>query len=108
LAISRSSCANELADLFSSPTCLAKRLLAFASSIGLGAQIRCGAAAGGEEAGEDRLDERAEDNLGAVGHGESHPEDQNEFEGVVEGCGILVTKCGVRRCTDTYGTSRQR
>jgi hypothetical protein len=62
-----------------------KRLLAFASSISLGPQISSGAASRGEEAGKDRLDEGAEDDLGTVRHGQGHPEDKDELEGVVEG-----------------------
>jgi len=38
-----------------------------------------------EEAGEEWVEEGAEDNLGAVGDGEGHPQDQNELEDVVEG-----------------------
>jgi hypothetical protein len=37
-----------------------------------------------EEAGEDGLDEGSEQDLGAGSLGKSHPEDENEFEGVVE------------------------
>jgi len=37
-----------------------------------------------EVAGEDGLEEGAEDNLGAASLGESHPEDEDELEGVVE------------------------
>jgi len=62
------------------------RLLAFQSGIGLVADI----AGGGtlallKEARENWLEERAEDNLSAVGHGQGHPQDQDELEDVVEG-----------------------
>lgn len=60
------------------------RLLAFESRIGLAANIGGGAPSLGEEAGEDGVQEGSEDNLSSVGHGESHPEDQHEFEDVVE------------------------
>lgn len=59
-------------------------LLSLASGVDLGPQIGGGAASLGEEAGEDGLDEGAEDNLSAVCDGKSHPEDQDELEGVVE------------------------
>jgi len=63
------------------------RLLAFQSSIGFVADI----ARGGtlcltlEEAGKQRVEERSEDNLGAIRDGKGHPQDQNELEDVVEG-----------------------
>lgn len=61
-------------------------LLAFHSRIGLAPKIgSCGSRLR-EEAGEDRLDQGAEDNLGAVGHWEGHPEDKDELEDVVKGC----------------------
>jgi len=50
-----------------------------------GAEVGGGRAALGEEAGENWLDEGAEDNLSTTGRGETHPENENEFEGVVEG-----------------------
>jgi len=63
------------------------RLLAFQSRIGFVADI----ARGGtlsltlEEAGKQRVEEGSEDNLGAIGDGKGHPQDQNELEDVVEG-----------------------
>jgi len=38
-----------------------------------------------EIAGKDGLEERTEDNLRAIGLGESHPQNKDELEGVVEG-----------------------
>jgi len=77
------------AMLFSSPRKLLydswNRLLAFESLIGFASDVRGGAASLGEEAGEDRLDERSEDDLGSIGHGEGHPQDQDELEHIVEG-----------------------
>jgi hypothetical protein len=61
------------------------RLLAFQSRIGFASQIGRSIASAAEKAGEDRLEEGSEDNLGAVGDGESHPQDQDELEGVVKG-----------------------
>jgi len=40
--------------------------------------------AAGEVAGEDWLEEGAEDDLGTAGLGKSHPENEDELEGVVE------------------------
>lgn len=59
-------------------------LLALASSVSLGSQVGRSSASRREKSGEDRLDEGAEDNLGAVGDGEGHPENEDELEGVVE------------------------
>jgi len=59
-------------------------LLAFCCLVGLRAEIRCSCAAGGEESGEDWLDERAEDDLGTAGHWQRHPENQDKLEDVVE------------------------
>ena len=61
-----------------------RRLLAFESSIGSGADLGgCGRLVL-EEAGEKRVEERLEDNLSAIGDRESHPQDQDELEDVVE------------------------
>ena len=38
-----------------------------------------------EEAAEERLEERVEDNLGTTSLGQGHPEHKDELEGVVEG-----------------------
>ena len=79
-----------------------------AGGVGLSAEV-CGGGAGlGEVAGEDGVEEGAEDDLGAasgvlvlllrgVGReerslpslGEGHPEDEDELEGVVEGWGRI-------------------
>jgi hypothetical protein len=61
------------------------RLLAFQSGIGLVADIAGGGGALAlEEARKDGVEERAEDNLGAIGHGKGHPQDQDKLEDVVE------------------------
>jgi len=54
------------------------------SLLGLGLKVLRGGA-GGEVAGEDRLEEGSENDLSASGLGKSHPEDEDELEGVVEG-----------------------
>ena len=62
-------------------------LLAFESLVGLVADITRGGggrAATLEEAGEDWLEDRSEDDLGTVGDGKGHPQDQDELEDVVE------------------------
>ena len=61
-----------------------KHLLAFHSSVGLASNIGGGTTGLGEEAGEEWLENRTEDNLSAVRHWESHPQDQDELEDVVE------------------------
>lgn len=59
-------------------------LLAFKGSIGLAPKVgRCSPRLG-EETGEDRLDQGAENNLCAICHWERHPEDEDELEDVVE------------------------
>jgi len=60
-------------------------LLAFESSIGFASNICRSAATLAEESREDWLDERPEDDLGPIGHGKSHPQNQDELEHVVEG-----------------------
>jgi hypothetical protein len=59
-------------------------LLAFGSLVSLAAEIGSGCAGLGEEAREDRLEDRSENDLGTTGGGKSHPEHKNELEGVVE------------------------
>ncbi len=62
------------------------RLLAFHSSIGSVADIAGGGALtlALEEASEDWLKERSENDLSTVGDWEGHPQDQDELENVVE------------------------
>jgi len=61
------------------------RLLAFESGVRLASDI-CGSATSlAEEAGEDRLQDRPEDDLGTIGHWKGHPQNQDELENVVEG-----------------------
>jgi hypothetical protein len=66
-----------------SKDCL-NRLLAFHSRVGLASEIGGGTFGTGEEAGEQWLEEGAEDDLSAVRHGEGHPKDQDELEDVIE------------------------
>lgn len=74
--------------------------------VSLGAKVGSGRATLGEETGEDRLEEGTEDDLGATvfvsyksrarvvrllwpnlpGLRESHPQNEDKLEGVVEGC----------------------
>jgi len=56
---------------------LASGLLGLCTKIGRGGGV-------GKVAGEERLEERSEDNLGAAGLRESHPDDEDELESVVE------------------------
>lgn len=86
--------------------CCLNRLLAFQSGISLASNIGGGATSLAEEARKDRVDDGSEDDLGAIGRGEGHPQDQDELEDVVERCRELVRMSGtVLRIT--YGTSRQ-
>lgn len=75
--------------LFNSPTkslyCCVKRLLVFEGSIRLASDIGGSVTSAAEEAREDRLKEGSEDDLGTVGGRESHPQDENKLEDVVEG-----------------------
>lgn len=81
-------------------------LLAFHGSIGLAPKIRGCRSRLREEAGEDRLDQGAEDNLGAVCHWEGHPEDEDELEDIVEGCHNVSTVTRTHIFA-TYETSRR-
>jgi hypothetical protein len=68
-------------------------LLCFGSEIGrirLRSDISRGGAALGEEAREDWVDDIVEQELRAAGLRKSHPEDEDEFEGVVECCSWLA------------------
>lgn len=67
-------------------------LLAFGSRIGLCAKVGSSRARLGEEAGEDWLDEGAEDDLCSSCRGECHPEDQDKLEGIVECFEMLAGK----------------
>lgn len=62
------------------------------SGIGFGAEISRGGAGLREEAGKDGLDEGSEYDLGSIGLGEGHPQDEDEFEGVVESCQISAAE----------------
>jgi hypothetical protein len=82
------------------------RSLAFESSISLVTDICSGAAALGEEARENGVDEGSEDDLCTVGDRERHPQDEDELEDVVEGYTLLVSpRWQLQNCT--YGTSRR-
>jgi hypothetical protein len=70
------------------------RLLAFGSGIGFGAKISGSGSTLGEKAGEDWLDEGSEDDLGPTCLRESHPQDEDEFESVVESCEKLGAEHG--------------
>jgi len=59
--------------------------MGLARLIGLCAELGSSGARVIEVAGEDWVKEGAEDELRAAGLGKSHPEDQDELEGVVEG-----------------------
>jgi len=59
-------------------------LLVLCRGVSLRSEIsRCRAGAG-EEPSEDWLDDGSEDNLGAIGHWKSHPQDEDELEDIVE------------------------
>ena len=59
-------------------------LLALGCTVDFSAQIRRRGTTLAEESGEDRLNERAEDDLSTTGLRKGHPQDKDEFEGVVE------------------------
>ena len=77
-----------------SPEDCNNRLLALGSLISLASEVSGSAASRAEKAREDWLDDRSEDDTGAVGDRESHPEDEDELEGVVEGCETLARAIG--------------
>jgi len=52
--------------------------------LGLSLEVLRSGGGGGEVAGEHGLEEGSEDNLGAGSLGKSHPEDEDELEGIVE------------------------
>jgi len=59
-------------------------LLVLCRGVSLRSEIsRCRAGAG-EEPSEDWLDDGSEDDLGAIGHWKSHPQDEDELEDIVE------------------------
>jgi len=60
-------------------------LRGLASGVGLSAEVGGSGASLGEVAREDGLEERAENHLSTSSLGKSHPEDEDELEGVVEG-----------------------
>lgn len=71
------------------------RLLGFHSRIRLASDIGGSAPSGAKEAGEDRLEDGPKYDLGAIGHWERHPKDQDELEDVVECCCKLASLCAV-------------
>ncbi len=60
------------------------RLSSKVGSVGLCAEVGRGGSCLGEESRENWLDEGAEQDLSASSLGKRHPEDKDEFEGVVE------------------------
>ena len=84
MAISWSSFANELAERLNPLACRMKSLLAFPSGVGLGPEVGGSGTGRVEEASEDGLDDRAEDDLSTVRHGQGHPQNEDELESVVE------------------------
>ena len=46
-----------------------------------------------EEAGEEWLNDGSEDDLGTTGLGKGHPQDEDEFEHIVESCRRLAIGC---------------
>lgn len=70
--------------------------MGLASGVDLGAEVGGSGARLGEVAGEDWLDEGAEDDLSAGGLGKRHPEDEDELEGVVEGEPVDGADCALK------------
>ena len=81
-------------------------LLTLHGRIGLATEV-CSCGSGlREKAGEDWLDEASEDDLGAVGHWEGHPKDEDELEDVVE-CWPHISANSPLGFFNTYETSRR-
>lgn len=59
-------------------------LLILGGGVSLRSEVSGGAAGLRKESGEDWLNDRSENDLSAVGHGQSHPKDEDEFEDIVE------------------------
>jgi len=55
----------------------------------------------GEEAREDGLDEGVKQDLGAICHGKSHPENEDEFEDVVEREPVDSIDCTLNDCEES-------
>lgn len=86
-----------------------EHLLALGSRICLGSEVGSGCSGGREESGENGLDDRSEDDLGTVGGRESHPENKDELEDVVE-CyhmSAITVRMAIEEIS-TYGTSIRR
>lgn len=76
-------------------------------ALGLSTEVGAGGLIAAEDRLQDRAEERPEDNLGTAKLRQSHPEDQDELEDVVEGLITLATSL-TREGERTYGTSIRR
>lgn len=83
-----------------------EHLLTLRGRISLGSKVGGGRSGGREESSENWLNDGSEDDLSTVGGGESHPEDKDELEDVVECCHMSVVV--KKRYLSTYGTNIQR
>jgi len=59
-------------------------LLILGGGVSLRSEVSGGAARLRKESGEDWLNDGSENDLSAVGHGQRHPKDKDEFEDIVE------------------------
>jgi len=71
--------------------------------VGLRTEVRGGRAGGVKIASKDRLDQRSEDDLSATGLRKSHPQDEDEFEGVVEGEPVDSIDSAFKDCQEGIG-----
>ena len=61
-----------------------RALVVLGGSVSSRSEVSGGGAGAREESREDWLNDGSEDDLSAAGRGKSHPEDQDEFEDIVE------------------------
>jgi hypothetical protein len=80
-------------------------LLALGSGVGFRTEISGSGPALREEAGEDWLNEGSEHDLSAIGLRESHPQDKDEFECVIESYDGLANEHD-QVGDQTYGTNK--
>ena len=73
----------------------------------LGSEISGGGAGLGEEAREDRMDKGSEEDLSTRCLRKSHPEDEDELEGVVECCDRSIQFSRTLNRGPAYGTNRR-
>jgi len=73
----------------------------------LGSEISGGGAGLGEEAREDRMDKGSEQDLSTRCLRKSHPEDEDELEGVVECCDRSIQFSRTLNRGPAYGTNRR-